>query len=174
MKRILASISILSFVLAVTVLFAQAAEPDKLSRKDMKFVHEAAIGGMLQVQLGQMVKDKAQSQDVKDFGARMVTDHTGVNTELKQLADKKGVTLPDKLDAKHEKIVDKLSKLSGADFDKEYMKVMVKGHENDVAAFKKASKDLKDPDLKDFAAKTLPAYEEHLKMAKETAAKLGK
>ena len=104
----------------------------------------------------------------------MVTDHTGVNTELKQLADKKGITLPDKLDKKHEKIVDKLSKLSGADFDKEYMKLMVKAHESDVAAFKKASKDLKDPDLKDFAAKTLPAYEEHLKLAKETEAKLGK
>lgn len=172
MKKILASISILSFMLMVTVLSAQAAE--NLARKDMKFVHEAAIGGMLQVQLGQMAKDKAQSQDVKDFGARMVTDHSGVNTELKQLADKKGVMLPDKLDKKHEKIVDKLSKLSGADFDKEYMKLMVKGHKDDVAAFKKASKDLKDPDLKDFAAKTLPAYEEHLKLAKETEAKLGK
>ncbi len=171
MKKILTAISVLSFMLMATVLFAQAAE--KIDRKDMKFVHDAAIGGMLQVQLGQIVKDKAQSQDVKDFGARMVTDHTGVNTALKQLADKKGIMLPDKLDAKHEKMVEKLSKLSGADFDKEYMKHMVKGHESDVAAFKKASMSLKDPDLKDFAAKTLPAYEEHLKLAKETEAKLG-
>jgi putative membrane protein len=171
MKKILASISIISFMLMVTVLAAQAA--GKLDRKDMKFVHEAAMGGMLQVQLGKVAQEKAQSQDVKDFGARMVTDHTGVNTELKQLADKKGITLPDKLDARHEKIVDKLSKLSGADFDKEYMKLMVKGHEGDVAAFKKASKDLKDPDLKDFATKTLPAFEEHLKLAKETSAKIG-
>ena len=171
MKKILASISIISFMLIVTAIFAQAAE--KLDRKDMKFVHDAAMGGMLQVQLGKIAQDKAQSQDVKDFGARMVTDHTGVNTALKQLADKKGIMVPDKLDAKHEKIVDKLSKLSGADFDKEYMKLMVKGHKSDVAAFKKASKDLKDPDLKDFAAKTLPAYEEHLKMAKETSAKIG-
>ena len=171
MKKIFASISVLSFMLIATFLFAQAAE--KLDRKDVKFVHEAAMGGMLQVQLGQIAKDKAQSQGVKDFGARMVTDHTGVNTTLKQLADTKGITLPDKLDAKHEKIVDKLSKLSGADFDKEYMKLMVKGHEKDVAAFKKASKDLKDPDLKDFATKTLPAFEEHLKLAKDTEAKLG-
>jgi putative membrane protein len=172
MKKIFASISILSFMLMVTVLFAQGAE--NLARKDVKFVHEAAMGGMLQVQLGKIAQEKAQSQDVKDFGARMVTDHTGVNTELKQLAEKKGITLPDKLDKKHEKIVDKLSKLSGSAFDKEYMKLMVKGHESDVAAFKKASKDLKDPDLKDFATKTLPAFEEHLKLAKETEAKLGK
>jgi putative membrane protein len=171
MKKILASISIFSFMLMATVLFVQAAE--NLARKDMKFVHEAWMGGMLQVQLGKIVPDKAQSQDVKDFGARMVTDHTGVNTELKQLAEKKGIVLPDKLDKKHEKIVDKFSKLSGAEFDKEYMKLEVKGHESDVALFKKASKDLKDPDLKDFATKTLPAYEEHLKLAKETEAKLG-
>ena len=170
MKKVLASISILSFMLMVTVLFAQAAE--NIDRKDMKFVHEAWMGGLSQVQLGAVVKDKAQSQDVKDFGARMVTDHSGVNAALKQLADKKGIMLPDKLDKKHEKIVDKFSKLSGAKFDKEYMEHEVKGHVDGVALFKKGSKDLKDPDLKDFAAKMLPSYEEHLRLAKEVDAKV--
>ncbi|MGH9410647.1 MAG: DUF4142 domain-containing protein, partial [Vicinamibacterales bacterium] len=67
----------------------------------------------------------------------------------------------------------RLSKLSGESYDKAYMRDMVKDHEHDVAAFKKEADSGKDPDIKAFAAKTLPTLEEHLKLAKEDATKVG-
>ena len=95
-----------------------------------------------------------------------------MNDELKQLAQNKGLALPADVDDESKKMSDKLSKLSGKDFDKEYINGMVDGHEKVVKSFEKASKDAKDPDLKAWAAKTLPTLQDHLKMAKETKAKL--
>ena len=144
-----------------------------LSREDKKFFMEAASGGMMEVQLGQLAKDKAQSQDVKDFGSRMVTDHGKANDELKQLAEQKKWTLPTKLERKHKSMVEKVQKTSGSEFDKLYMKGMIKDHAKDVADFKNATQKVKDPELKAWAEKTLPVLEQHHQLAKETAAKVG-
>ena len=144
-----------------------------LAAADRTFVKEAAIGGMAEVDLGNLAKDKASSADVKQFGDRMVTDHGKANDELKSWAQQKNVTLPAELDAKHKATHDRLAKLSGDAFDKAYMRDMVTDHEKDVAAFKKASTTAKDADLKAWAAKTLPTLEDHLKLARETAAKVG-
>ena len=146
---------------------------EKLSGEDKKFFKDAASGGMMEVQLGQLAKDKAQSQDVKDYGARMVTDHGKANDELKQLAQQKKWTLPTKLERKHKSMVEKLQKVSGAEFDKQYMKGMVKDHTKDVEEFRKATQKVKDPELKAWAEKTLPVLEQHLQMAQETAGKVG-
>lgn len=139
---------------------------------DQEFMNKAAQGGMAEVMLGQTASSKGTSPDVKNFGNRMVSDHGKANDELKQLAQTKGVTLPTDVDVESKKMADKLSKLSGKDFDKEYMSGMVEDHEKDVKEFEKASKDAKDPDLKAWAAKTLPTLQDHLKMAKDTKAKL--
>ncbi len=145
----------------------QAMQNGKLSHSDAKFVHQAASGGMMEVKLGEMVADKASSDAVKQFGQRMVTDHGKANAELKDLCAKKDVPLSDTLMKKHQAMVDELSKLSGEEFDKAYMKHMVKDHEQDVAEYKMASEKCEDADVKAFAAKTLPTLEEHLKMAKD-------
>ncbi|MEA2326883.1 MAG: putative rane protein [Thermoanaerobaculia bacterium] len=139
---------------------------------DQEFMNKAAQGGMAEVMLGQMASTKGTSPDVKNFGNRMVSDHGKAGDELKQLAQTKGVTLPADIDDESKKMSDKLSKLSGKDFDKEYISGMVEDHEKDVKEFEKASKDAKDPDLKAWAAKTLPTLQDHLKMAKEAKAKL--
>lgn len=144
-----------------------------LSAADLAFAKEAARGGLAEVDLGNMTKDKASNDDVKQFGDRMVTDHSKANDELKSLAEQKNVTLPSALDAKAKATQTRLSKLSGAAYDKAYMRDMVSDHEHDVAAFRKEARSGKDPDLKAFASKTLPTLEEHLKLAKETAAKVG-
>ena len=142
-----------------------------VSGDDRSFMTEAATGGMAEVELGRLAAQKGQSADVKKFGQRMVDDHSKANDELKQLATRKGVTLPADLTSEQKSEKDKLSKLSGAAFDKEYMSAMVEDHDKDVKAFQDKAKDAKDADLKAFVTKTLPTLEEHQRMAKEIKGK---
>ena len=143
-----------------------------LSAADKEFMTKAAIGGMAEVSMGQMASTQGTDAGVKAFGNRMVTDHSKANDELKALATTKGMALPTDVDAEHKNVADKMSKKSGKDFDKAYMDDMVEDHEKDVAEFQKASTSAADADLKAWAAKTLPTLQDHLKMAKETKAKL--
>ena len=135
---------------------------------DAKFAINAAKGGMMEVEMGRMAAEKATSPDVKQFGQRMVDDHSKANDELKAIASGKGMTLPAAVDAAGKAKMDKMSKLTGAAFDRAYMADMVKDHKKDVAEFRKEAKSGKDPDIKGFASKTLPTLEEHLKMAQDT------
>jgi putative membrane protein len=147
-----------------------AAQNEKLARGDRKFIEEAAQGGMAEVQLGQLAAQKAQSDQVKQFGQKMVDEHGKANDQLKQLASSKGLNLPTELDGKHKREMERLSKLSGADFDREYMKHMVSDHKKDVKDFKKEAKSAKDADLKSFASSTTPTLEQHLQLAESTYA----
>ena len=149
-----------------------AAKPAATS-PDMAFAREAAIGGMAEVELGNLAKQKASSSDVKQFGDRMVTDHGKGGEELKQWAQSKNITLPAELDAKHKALRDRLAKLPTDAFDRQYMNEMVMDHQHDVMAFKREASSGKDADLKAWAARTLPTLEEHLKMAKDAAMKVG-
>lgn len=134
---------------------------------DKKFAKEAAIGGMTEVELGKLAQQKASSDAVKQFGQKMVNDHSKANEELKQVASKEGIEVPTELDKKHQSRVDKLGKLSGADFDKAYMKDQLKDHKKDVGDFKDEASKGTNPGVKDFASKTLPTLEQHLQMAKD-------
>jgi putative membrane protein len=145
----------------------------KLSAADTKFVKTAAVGGMEEVQLGQLAAQKATDPEVKNFGQRMVDDHSKANDQLKQLATQKGVTVASSLPPSKQKDVDKLSKLSGAAFDKAYVGMMVEDHKKDVAEFKKESKGGKDSDVKSWASTTLPTLEDHLKMVQDIHSKMG-
>jgi Predicted outer membrane protein len=136
-----------------------------LSSGDRKFMEKAAEGGMAEVKLGQLASQKASADQVKQFGQRMVDDHGKANDQLKQLASTKNVTLPTDLDKSTQREYDKLSKLSGADFDREYMKHMVSDHKKDISEFKSESNKAKDADLKQFASSTLPTLQEHLTLA---------
>jgi putative membrane protein len=149
---------------------AKEAKNGKIARGDEKFMKDAAVGGMTEVKLGQLAEQKASSDAVKQFGKRMATDHGKANDELKQLASQKGVALPMDLDRGHQGLYDKLAKLNGADFDRAYMKEMVKDHDKDVKAFRKEADSGKDPDLKSWASKTLPTLQEHQQQAKQVNA----
>jgi putative membrane protein len=146
-----------------------SAKNSKLSAADKHFVNEAAAGGMAEVELGQLATEKASSPDVKQFGQRMVNDHSKANDQLKRIAADEGVRLPAKLSAKDQATKNRLSKLSGDAFDKAYMADMVKDHKTDVAAFRNESKTGEDPQVKSFAADTLPTLEDHLKNAQKVA-----
>jgi len=136
------------------------------------FMTEAAKGGMAEVELSRVATTKSQNAEVKKFANQMIQDHTNANTELKQLAGKKTVTLPTDLDAEHKALKDKLSGLSGAEFDREYVNAMVADHEKSVNLFKTQADGGTDADAKAFAAKTLPKLQAHLDMIKGMQGKM--
>jgi putative membrane protein len=134
---------------------------------DNKFVHDAALGGMAEVELGKLATQKASSDAVKQFGQKMVDDHTKANDQLKEIASKENISVPDSLDSKHQSRIEKLSKLSGPDFDKAYVKDQVKDHKKDVSEFKSEAENGSNPNIKQFASTTLPTLQEHLSMVQD-------
>jgi putative membrane protein len=140
-----------------------------LDRAERKFVEETAMGGMAEVELAKVAQQKAGNDQVKQFAERMVQDHTKANDQLKQTASAKGVELPTSLDKKHQGEIDKMQKLSGANFDRAYMKHMLDDHKKEVGKFEKVAKSAKDSDVKSFASSTLPTLQEHLKLAQTTS-----
>jgi putative membrane protein len=142
-----------------------AATAGALSAADKKFVEDAAAGGMAEVELGRMAEQKASNAQVRQYGARMVQDHGKANAELQSLAAAKGASLPTALPAPHKSQADKMARLSGADFDRAYMKHMVDDHRATIAKFEKQSQTGADPDLKAWAGKTLPTLRDHLQQA---------
>jgi putative membrane protein len=147
---------------------AQSVHTD-VTAADKKFVRDAAEGGLAEVELGKLATEKASSEEVKKFGQRMQDDHSKANDELKQLASSKGISVAEELSAKDKALKDRLSNLSGAQFDKVYMNNMVSDHKKDVAEFAKESKSGNDSDVKQFAEKTLPTLKDHLKEAEGIA-----
>jgi putative membrane protein len=114
------------------------------------------------VQLGQLAAQKASNPEVKAFGQQMVDDHSKANDKLKSVAAQENMSLPTTLDAKDQKLMTKLQGLSGPDFDRAYVKAMVKDHEEDVKEFQKEADKGKDPQIKNFASQTLPVLQQHL------------
>lgn len=168
-KRVLmtvAAIGVASVIVGTGLAPAQSPR-GALSDADHKFVMEAAEDGQMEVELGQLAVQKASSEAVKQFGQRMATDHAKAGQELAQLAAGKGVELPKQPARKTRTEKERLAKASGAAFDREYVEMMVKAHEKDVAAFKRESQQAKDPDLKAWVTKTLPTLEDHLKLIKQ-------
>jgi putative membrane protein len=143
----------------------------QLTPADRGFVQKAAEGGLAEVELGKLATEQASSDEVKKFGQRMVADHSKSNDQLKQVASRVGVTLPDKLNPKDQATKDRLSKLSGEQFDAAYMRDMVKDHTKDLAEFRHQSQSAKNDDVKNFAAQTLPTLQDHLQQAKSIAPK---
>ena len=154
-------------------LVAQNGSSDRmtsgnLSSADRNFMMKAAQGGMAEVKLGELAKQNGQSQAVKDFGQRMVDDHSKANDQLKSVAGQLNVTLPNSLDAKDQATYDRLSKLNGVAFDKAYIRDMVSDHKKDIAEFQKEANSGSNADVKNFASQTLPTLKEHLSLAEKT------
>lgn len=160
MKKIYALLTVLA--VAVFVLNGVITEA---SNRD-SFMEDAARMGMAEVMLGNLALQKSQNEQVRTFAQQMVTDHTAANEELKTLAASEGVTLPTDVEAKHRAAIDKLNGMSGMDFDKAFMKQMVKDHEAAVKLFQKQSDKGDDAETKAFAAKNLPTLQNHLQMAR--------
>jgi putative membrane protein len=147
---------------------APPAAPDStanLSASDKAFVEKAAQGGVAEVQMAQLAQQKADSDDVKKFAQTMIDDHTPNNEELVKIATAKGLTPPSDPNAMQQKMMTHLQSLSGAKFDKAYIKGQVKAHTAMLKLFRTEAKTTKDADLKTFATTTTTAVEHHLSMA---------
>lgn len=134
-----------------------------------EFMTKAASGGMMEVELGKLAQEKAQMNEVKDFAAMMVKDHEMVNNELKALAAKNNITLPDSMSNDHMDHIKNLRDKTGLDFDKAYMSLMVEDHEEDINLFESAStnNEIENTEVKSFADKTLQALRQHHEQAKQ-------
>jgi putative membrane protein len=155
---------ILGFFLLLAAGALSCANPDST-----KFSSAAAQGGLTEVELGRLAVQRGSNPAVKSFGQRMIEDHSRANDELKSIASKKSITLPTDMNSDQKAMMDKLSKLSGADFDKEYMSDTVKDHEAAAKEFENQANKGNDADIKAFAAKTLPMIQRHLQMARDVA-----
>lgn len=141
-----------------------AAGQEAGATQEAAWIKKAVIGGMAEVEMGRLAQEKARNPEVRKFGKHMVEDHSKVNDELMIIAEKKGVTPPSQLDAKHMAKKKELMEAKGADFDKKYMESQVQGHREMIAFFEQGAKNNKG-EIKKFASGKLPALKKHLKMA---------
>uniref|UniRef100_Q01RY2 Outer membrane protein n=1 Tax=Solibacter usitatus (strain Ellin6076) TaxID=234267 RepID=Q01RY2_SOLUE len=131
---------------------------------DKTFVMNAAMGGMAEVEMGKLAEQKASDDRVKQFGQKMVNDHSKANEDLKSVASAQKIDMPASLDSKHQATIDRLNKLSGTAFDHAYVREMVKDHNEDVKEFQKEAQNGQDSAVRAFASKTLPTLQEHQRM----------
>jgi putative membrane protein len=136
-------------------------------------VNNAAKGGTTEVQLGHLAAQKSKNPEVQRFASRMVRDHSKIDVKLTALASSKGVQLPDGKGLMNDATYLELKVLSGKEFDKAYVKAMVADHKDDVSSFEKQSADAQDPDVKSFAARTLPMLQEHLNIIEKIQSEIG-
>jgi putative membrane protein len=134
---------------------------------DAEFAQRAAEANLAEVKLGNLAEQQGTTQNIKDFGKRMVTDHSQAQENLKTAAASSKIELPATLDTKDQAVYDRLAKLSGEAFDRAYARDMVRDHRGDVIEFRHEANDGKDAAIKTFASKTLPTLETHLKLAHE-------
>jgi len=160
-----------SFALATAGLIGLAATQSIAapSSADKTFAQKAAAGGSAEVALGQLAQQNAASPQVKQFGQRMVSDHTQANQELMQIAQQQNITLSSEPDPKEQAEQKRFAALKGAQFDTAYTQHEVSDHKKDIADFEREAKSGQDPALKAFAQKTLPILREHLQMAQSAA-----
>lgn len=132
-----------------------------------RFAQQAAADGIAEVELADLALERATNNEVKTLANHIKQDHQQANEKLKSIASQKGVDVAEQTDAKHKREKERLSKLQGSEFDKAYVKAMIKEHEKDIKAFEKQAKSDNDAELKAFANESLPKLREHLDHAKQ-------
>jgi putative membrane protein len=150
---------------------AAPAAKATLNQEDQRFVKEAGTGGMAEVELSKIAQ-KSENADVKSFADRMVQDHSKANQELMTIATSLGVEVPKALDPEHQRMSQKLAALHGKAFDEQDMRDMVEDHNKTVMLFQTEERSGQNPELKQFAQKTLPILQTHQKMAQELSSKV--
>ena len=136
-----------------------------VSSRDKSFLEDAAKGGLFEVMLGKLAIERASSPAVRQFGERMVRDHSKANKELQALASERGITLPTKPGIGQTLSYKRLEMLHGRQFDRAYAKAMQKDHDADMKTFDKALNGADDPDVRAFASKTYITIHQHDQMA---------
>lgn len=150
-----------------------AMEDQRMNASD--FMTTAASSSMMEVEAGKLAQQRATNPQVKEFAAMMVKDHTAANQELMNIAGSKNITLPDSMSNDHMGHMRDLRDLQGAEFDREYMDMMVSAHEKDISMFEDVAEDenFEDAEVRAFASKTLPKLRQHHQRAQQINDGLG-
>ena len=146
---------------------AAVKEPIKTDEESTTFLVKAANGGLAEVKLAQLAKEKATDTAVQHFADMMIADHGAANEKVKALAAERNVTIPAEPGEDEQKKAAELGKKAGKDFDKDDVNTMVKGHEETLDLFKKVSSKTSDGAVKAFADNTIPVIEHHLMRIKD-------
>lgn len=150
---------------------ATASGSGTLSKGDQKILMDMARANLAEIEAGKLAQSKSQNDQVKSYAQQMIDDHSKALTELQQLAQAKGVTLPTEPDAKHKAMAAKLEKMNGEAFDKAYMaQAGLQDHKRMHSKLMSDQKRAKDPDVKAAATKMAPVVEQHLKSAQQMPA----
>lgn len=170
------SISFAAALLCLT-LGAMAQNPSKeksrMNQQDKDFARLAAQANRGEIEIGTLAQQKASNDAVKEFGKRMVEDHTNAGHELRNWSAQTNFMLPTGITADDSSTKSSLSSESGTQFDQKYMQSQLKDHKQVIAAFEKEIQDGQDPQLKQIAAKILPVLQDHVRLAEDVAGKLG-
>lgn len=165
MNRFLSVLCCLALLSAPALAQKKAAGSAPMT--DQQFINFAAETDMVEANLGQLAQEAASSQSVKDYGNMLVTDHTADYKNLQQLATQANVTVPDSIDADHNKaMVTPFQKLKGKAFDHKYITTMVEGHTKALAVYKKEAQDAKNSTIQTYAQNAIPVLQKHLDNAK--------
>ena len=159
--------------LAAVALALPAAAASKVTPTGRRTLDKLAQDSMAEIQVSKLAEQNASNQQVKDFAKKMVDDHQSLLNDVRSTAQHENVTLPTSVTAKQKADADRLQKLSGADFDREYMTMQLKDHHTDVSTLKTDMKKLQNPAIEQVAQKALPVLESHARDAEQTAAAIG-
>ena len=173
------AIALLAGSLVPIAAFAQSAsgpaspareQPEELVELDYEqFTHKAASGNLAEVAMGELAQERGSRPEVKEFGQRMIEDHSRANEALTAVAEKKGITTPTEPGPEERETMQRLSALNGEEFDRQYARLMVEDHRKDVAMYRAMAESSEDADLKKYASDTLPVLQEHLTLAESMA-----
>jgi putative membrane protein len=148
---------------------AKDQKADQALKADKNFVKNTIEGGLAEIECSQLALQKSSNDELKRFAQRMIDDHTKLRDQMKPIATQLGVKGPTEPTKKDKAVIAKLESLSGDDFDKAYIKLMLKEHEMDAASFKQEAKSAQSPLVKDAATKDDPLIEGHLQMIQDIA-----
>ncbi|HET6797552.1 MAG TPA: DUF4142 domain-containing protein [Gemmatimonadales bacterium] len=140
---------------------------------DLPFLQTAASANLMEIQLGQLAQTKGSNNAVKQFGKRMVTDHTRLEQQVSSLTSRNGVSLNPSLNSEAQSNVSQLQNLSGDQFDKAYMSMMIQGHQKDVIDFQSQSQSANSSQVRQLASNSLPILRQHLTLAQQVGSQVG-
>jgi len=163
------SVGALIVSLSPTGRIAIAQDTTDASSSDRKFIHQALQGGNAEVMFGQLAAQKGNSEDVKQFGQKIVDDHTRLGGQIKLIAQQESIEIPDGIAGKDKALEEKLSGLSGDEFDRAFIQAMVRDHRKDLFEFQKEADSGNDTSVRHAASQGAQVIGEHLQIAEQMA-----
>lgn len=173
--------ALLSSFLCLPLLMTSAADEERklIDRKpegepttDQEFLTRAIACEVAEVKFAEKAAKNANNEDVRKLAETIAADHKKIRDNLLDQARKHKLGVVEGLDKKHREQYDKMAKLEGAEFDREYLRCLVEGHEKSVKLYKKWAKDAKDAGIRETADSALIKVQDHLAQAKKLHAKV--